>query len=128
RGAAVVRQMNCDRQAFVRQEEFNAQVLAVDSSYHRWLAHSYALQRDPNLVAYWTFERDDQAPDRLVNRAPRTHQHWHGRLGDGANPATAPQWIADRFGRPHAALQFDRLRLTRVTVPAPPQPIGDEGT
>ena len=40
--------------------------------YYKWLAYSYKLRRDPSLVAYYTFERDEQNKTVLENKAVRT--------------------------------------------------------
>jgi concanavalin A-like lectin/glucanase superfamily protein/FecR-like protein len=55
---------------FVRKEEFDARVAAnKGSSYERWLAYSYQLRRDPDLVAYYTFDNLAEAPKCLLNRS-----------------------------------------------------------
>jgi hypothetical protein len=42
---------------FVRPAEFNARLKAAESPYDRWAAYSYQLRRDPDLIAYYTFEK-----------------------------------------------------------------------
>ncbi len=51
--------------SFVRDQELTARVRAREGSrYHEWLAHRYALQRDPALLVFYDFERQgDYVPD-----------------------------------------------------------------
>jgi hypothetical protein len=56
--------------SFVNVEEFDAraEVAAAHepSAHARWLAHSYALRRDPSLIAYYVF---DEGEERVLNLA-----------------------------------------------------------
>jgi len=68
-GAVVAADSNQASQ-FVRQEEFNARVAATTGSrYQRWLAYSYQIRRDPDIVAYYTFDNAAEASQRLLNRS-----------------------------------------------------------
>ncbi len=102
--------------AFVRRDELDAHQLARDgSAYHRWLLASYELSRRDDLLAYYPFDAESRRQDTLLNRAGRTADRLHGRLGDGVDPATRPQWDAGRFPN-KAALLFDPDHLQRVIV------------
>ncbi|MEN6308157.1 MAG: LamG-like jellyroll fold domain-containing protein, partial [Anaerohalosphaeraceae bacterium] len=104
---------------FVRQHEFEARVLAAQGAgYHRWLAYSYQLRRDPNMVAYYTFERDSSNPARLANMATATSEMLDGTLSS-ANKASLPTWEQGRWPQT-TALRFDRAQMQMVEVPSHP--------
>ncbi|MBN2513850.1 MAG: FecR domain-containing protein [Sedimentisphaerales bacterium] len=93
---------------FVRQREFEARTLAAQgSAYHRWLMYSYQLRRDPDMVVYYTFERDSANLGTLVNQAQSSlgalDAHLTGRNGN------KPQWSQGRFSQ-KSALIFDESR------------------
>ncbi len=104
---------------FVRQQEFETKVMALEgSAYHRWLAYSYQLRRDPGLVAYYTFDRDENNPAVLTNMADATAGILNGALGS-ANQTSLPTWVQGRW--PQAmALSFDRRHKQYVEVPSHP--------
>jgi len=101
--------------AFVRAEEFGVHVKASKgSAYHRWLAYSYALRRDPSLVAYYTFERDPADPQRVRNLAGTTGARLDGYLANIPEPQR-PLWTNGRWpGK--SALQFGRTRQHYLVV------------
>ncbi len=83
---------------YVRVKEYRIKRKAVeDSGYYRWLAHSYELQRQPGLVAYYNFERDLDNENVLRNSAAATGGRLDGTLGDGVNEERKPQWAQGRW-------------------------------
>lgn len=102
---------------FVRSEEFDARVNASKgSAYHQWLAYSYALRRDPSLVAYYTFETDPAVPEQVTNLSGVTSGHLNGLLmntPESRNPIrTNGRWPEK------TALQFDRNRQQYLGIPS----------
>ena len=105
------------RYSFVRQDEFTSRVKAQQGdSYYRWLAYSYQLRRDPSLVAYYTFEKDDQFPGILHNNASLTDNILDGSLR-GTNNGLLPGWTSGRWPQ-KTALEFDRSQNHVVAVPS----------
>lgn len=103
-------------QQFVRQEELNSRVAAAAGSrYDRWLAYSYELRRDPDLVAYYTFDKDAASSNRLSNLSAGGSQ-LDGTLG-GDDPGARPTWASGRWGQ-NGALAFAPGHQ-RVEVPSP---------
>jgi len=101
---------------FVQKEEFDARLGArAGSSYQRWLAYSYALRRDPDLVAYYLFDNANQAPDRLLNQSS-FGSALDGALG-GNDPAARPIWTTGRWPQ-KGALEFGGDGNSRVVVPS----------
>lgn len=100
---------------FVRPAEFNARLNAAQSPYDRWMAYSYQLRRDPDLIAYYTFEKDDAHPDKLINQAPLTLGSLDGTLCS-MNHKNKPTWTTGRWPQ-KTALQFDRSQKQLVEVP-----------
>ncbi len=47
---------------------------APATPYARWLAYSNKLRKDPSLLAYYTFDNQAEAPQRLLNRASAFHR------------------------------------------------------
>lgn len=104
---------------FVRQHEFETKVKASEgSAYHRWLTYSYQLRRDPGLVAYYTFQRDQNNPTLLANMADTTSGILHGTLGS-ADKTVLPIWTQGRWPQT-TALSFDRTNRQHVEVPSHP--------
>ena len=102
---------------FVRQNEFNSKILgAKGSAYHRWLAYSYRLRRDPSLVAYYTFQCDQSDPAILTNMANSTAGMLNGALAS-ANQTTLPTWTKGRWPQT-TALSFDRADMQYIEVPS----------
>jgi hypothetical protein len=99
---------------FVRQEEFDARAAAIAGSpYQRWLAYSYQLRRDPNLVAYYTFDNAADAPDRLLNRS-LLGTALDGTMGEDG-PKSKPLWTIGRWPQ-KGALAFVVANFSHVIV------------
>lgn len=99
RGVSLV---EADLSGLVVGAEFDARVTAASgSAYGRWLAHSYTLRRDRDVVAYFVFDASDQEEGRLRNRSMLTSDAAHGQLGNGAEIA-APRWTTGRFEQTRA--------------------------
>jgi len=104
---------------FVRQHEFETNIKASEgSAYHRWLAYSYRLRRDPGLAAYYTFERDKDSSTTLKNMAGVTSGLLDGTLGT-ANQTSLPTWEQGRWPQ-KTALSFDRVNQQFVEIPVHP--------
>ena len=101
-GAAAVTEVPAKPLSFVRDDEFAVRRASQGGSdFHRWLAHTYELRRDPSLAAYYTFDRRPDAPGVLPNRAVSASAGAPGRfdvpLGYQGNAATAPAWVEGRW-------------------------------
>ncbi len=104
---------------FVRKDEFMVNVRAsLGSDYDRWLAYSYKLRRNPNLVAYYTFEQDKSQPDVLKNKAIATEGRLDGTL-HSATGGPLPAWTDGRWPQ-KTALNFNRSDRQIVLVPSDP--------
>jgi hypothetical protein len=120
-GVLKIRPENVDSHQFVRSEEMVLRDQASQgSSYHRWLAYKYAIQRDPSLVVCYRFERDAIHPDELVNGAPLTGDALNGFLGKSEYPESGPTWTDGRWPQT-SALQFDRTKKQFIRVPDHPR-------
>lgn len=91
-----VREVQPDALAFVRQEEFLVRQAAVADAgvdpYQRWLAYSYDLRRDEDVVLYYTFDAADVTGQTLRNSAGgRRSRQYDARF-------TAQHSAPDRFG------------------------------
>ena len=103
---------------FVLGRDFESAWAAGGSeAFKRWRVYSERLGRDSSLIAYYTFDNEAQAPDRLLNRSLAGHS-LDGILGDG-DPAARPQWGAGRFPE-KGALRFHASTSQRVGIPASP--------
>ncbi len=71
---------------------------------------------DPALLAYYAFDNERQAPDRLLNRAAATAGRLDGMLGLPGKPETRPTW-ADGHAPGRRALRFDAQKQQAVIVP-----------
>ena len=101
--------------SFVRSEEFGTKLMAAKGSvYHQWRAFSYALRRDPDLVAYYTFEKDPTAPDLVKNLAETTAGNLNGDF-QGLEDSRKPVWSSGRWSE-KTALQFNRPNQQYVAV------------
>ena len=102
--------------SFVTVGEFDARQGDVQNSgYDRWIAASYALRRDPSLLAYYTFEPDSQSPERLRNLSAI------GTALDGTIEVAAPgvyPTTAGRWPQKHA-LSLGPGRARRVVIADP---------
>ena len=84
------------------------------ASLARWQAYSERLRAEPDLVAYYPFERLPEALDKLVNRS-LAGSSIDGILG-GGDPASRPQWSTGRWpGK--AALTFLPGTTQHVALP-----------
>ena len=88
---------------------------AAGSRYDRWLAYSYELRRDPDVVAYYTFDKQTESPNRLANLSALGSE-LDGTLG-GNDPGAQPTWTSGRWGK-NGALEF-APQHQRVEVPSP---------
>lgn len=105
---------------FVRSEEFDIRLKASQGSgYHRWLAYSLRLRKDPELAVYYTFEKDPGKPDRLINVADSTRGDLNGQLRSARENGQKPAWCEGRWPQKNA-LAFDRSQ--RQYAEAAPDP------
>ncbi|MEN6309446.1 MAG: LamG-like jellyroll fold domain-containing protein [Anaerohalosphaeraceae bacterium] len=105
---------------FIRPDEFDARLKAAEgSAYDRWMAYSYQLRRDPDVIAYYTFEKDPANPDNLINLASSTMGSLKGTLCSLSNK-DKPTWTKGRWPQ-KTALQFDRSQKQQVEVAADPK-------
>jgi hypothetical protein len=117
-GEAAVAEAKPAPLSFVRDDEFEANVAAESgSTYHRWLAYTYRLRRDPALAAFYTFEKHaadaptdgiDAEParaDRVLNRAERSVGEFDLQLGYKKLAPTKPAWAPGRW-KQKGALDF----------------------
>jgi hypothetical protein len=105
---------------FVRSEEFDIKLKASrGSGYHRWLAYSLRLRRDPDLAVYYTFEKDPGSPDILPNVADSTRGDLNGRFCSALENGQKPVWCEGRWPQ-KTALAFDRKQ--KQYVEADPDP------
>ena len=107
---------------FVREDELDINTLAQKNPYYRWKAYNYKLQRDSDLVAHFTFEKENANPNTLINSAPTTTNSINGFLGGATSSKTqitgnAPEWIAGRWPN-KTALAFREGSDSMVVVPA----------
>lgn len=104
---------------FVYEHEFAVRVKGrEESGYHRWLAQSYRLRRNPDLVLYYPFLAADTDEAAAINYAAGTGEAADGTFGGtfGISNFVAPAWDTGRWPQ-KAALRFDRDRRTCVAVP-----------
>lgn len=103
---------------FIYKNEFAIRVKGrEESGYYRWLAHSYALRRDPDLVLYYPLLKEDTSREEAVNYATTTQAAADGAFGGsfGISNFAGPAWTAGRWPQ-KAALQFDRDKRTCLAV------------
>lgn len=102
--------------SFVRTEEFGIYVKASKgSAYHRWLAYSYSLRRDPTLAVYYTFERDSLSPEKVANLATATAGRMECLL-ESIPESQRPVWTRGRWPE-KTGLQFERAFHQYLLVP-----------
>ncbi len=102
---------------FMRSEEFGYAHLAVKGSgYYRWKAYSLRLRRDPDVAAYYTFEKQPFDPMTLYNAALTTEGELDGILAS-LDDDPLPQWQSGRWSEKNA-LAFDRQKRHHVVVSA----------
>lgn len=131
-GAVAVAESKPAPLSFVRDDEFEANVAAENgSSYHRWLAYTYRLRRDPALAAFYTFDKpadtsaadgigadsaDPTRADRVTNRAEQSVGKFDLQRGYKKLDSTKPAWAAGRW-KQKAALDFHRDRRQGAYMP-----------
>jgi len=96
-----------DSEQFVRAGKFE------------WLLYSSQLRDDPSLVAYYTFEKDIAAPNKLKNVAVSTQGRLTGDFYSARRNGQLPKWTAGRWAG-KSALEFDREQDQVVVVPPDP--------
>lgn len=102
---------------FMRSEEFGFHYLAAQgSAYYRWKAYSLQLSRDPDVAAYYTFEKKPDQADVLVNVAESTFGGLNGRLRS-AKGGRLPTWTQGRWPE-KTALAFDRTEHQYIETAA----------
>ena len=103
--------------AFVRDEEFTVRSESdAGSDYHRWLAHTYEVRRDPALAAYYTFHKPAGEKGLLLNRADRTLGQFDFALGYGGIPSSKPTWTKGRWPD-KGALEFNAASRQGLFIP-----------
>ena len=115
--AGRVQQEDSTAPQFVRADEYKARSEADRSRYARWKAYMYALGRDPDVAALFTFEQSDVARGVLANRS-MAGDALNGSLGDGETFAS-PKWMPGRFEQTRA-LKFEYAgghQMRGVVVP-----------
>ncbi len=103
---------------FVRSEEFDVKYTALEgSAYQRWLAYSYQVRRNPDLVLYYPFLKTDAFQNTLSNYAVSGEGTLSGTFGGtfGISNFTDPSWTSGRWPE-KAALQFDRAHRNCVSA------------
>jgi hypothetical protein len=103
---------------WVAKEDFDMLAAAPDpASFGRWRVYSDSLRDNPDLVAYYTFEKSADAPDRLLNQS-HYGSSLDGILG-GGDPAAQPTWTTGRWpGK--GALSFVHGTAEHVALPSSP--------
>ncbi len=99
--------------AFVRPQQFADWNSTHPAGYESWRAYSERLRHDPDLVAYYTFNKAAQSPDRLLNQSSL------GSALDGVltsdKPGVRPAWTTGRWPE-KGALEFSGSDNPRVVV------------
>jgi hypothetical protein len=105
--------------AFIRPGTFDGwNAMPRETPYDRWKAYSERLCKDPDLVAYYTFDEDTAVPEHLTNRAS-SGDALVGLLGGTAANREYPVWTTGRWPQ-KGALAFGRNSHQRVEVPVSP--------
>jgi hypothetical protein len=117
-----LKQIKYEKTKFVYKNEFDTKIRAMEGSdYHRWLAYSYQLRRDPDMVLYYPFLKTEESQSFVTNVAANTGNTLNGNFGGafGISSFAAPSWTAGRWSD-KAALRFERDKRTCVAVPESP--------
>jgi hypothetical protein len=103
---------------FVRASELISRAAAGENTaLQRWQSFSQTLRQDPDLVAYYTFDNQNDSPDKLINRSQATTGRHDGVLGIPGVADSAPRWSQGRWpGK--GSLEFGRSNTTVVTLPS----------
>ncbi len=85
------------------------------SAYHRWLHYSNELCKDPSLIAYYTFDNEQQSPAKLINCSKRTQGRLDGILQSNSMTKNLPTWVKGRW-EGKGALRFQSQSQQSVSV------------
>jgi hypothetical protein len=103
--------------AFVRYQELADRAAdGGNAGFNRWRAFSQTLRQDPDLVAYYTFEKDQNQPTKLVNQSLRTLSQHDGVLGVPGVDGSIPSWSTGRWPQ-KGALLFGEQTNNVVRIP-----------
>lgn len=117
-GDPQIRTMEAARPTFIGRNDFDTHVLAESGSrYHRAMAFSHELRRDPALLAYYTFDADSMDQDRVRNVALTTAGRLDG-IVTGAQPTARPVVMPGRFEQSRA-LNFTPIGNLAAWVEVP---------
>jgi ferric-dicitrate binding protein FerR (iron transport regulator) len=116
---ATIASIGLNDSTFVRPKQFDQWAKAGDAGpLARWKAFSERFRRDPDLIAYYTFDKNDQTPEKLVNQSS-VGESLDGLLGGQEGEAPQPTWGDGRWpGK--GALFFSSLTPQYVQVPSSP--------
>jgi hypothetical protein len=112
-----------EKTKFVYKNEFDTRIKAKEgSSYYRWLAYSYQLRRDSDLVLYYPFSKSQEQQSFITNAAAATENTLQGNFGGtfGISNFVAPSWTEGRWPD-KSALRFEREKRTCIAVPDCPE-------
>ena len=99
---------------FIRKDEFDTKVMAANgSAYHRWKDYSYQLSNRKDLIAYYTFDRNND--NILINHSAATRDSYTGSLESSAEPEVCPKWVQGRWSQ-KTALSFVRSSKQYVKI------------
>jgi hypothetical protein len=102
---------------YIRYDELKDRAAAGgNSALPRWRAFSDTIRRDPDLTAYYTFEKQSDAPRKLINQAMATAGQHDGSFGIRDIAGSDPVWSRGRWGK--GALQFGNHGATAIAIPA----------
>jgi hypothetical protein len=102
---------------FVRSAEIKSRAAAGgDAALKRWQSFSQLVSQDADTVAYYTFDRSEQSPAKLLNRSVATAGKYDGAFGIPEVANSNPQWSQGRWGK--SALRFGAKGPTAVVIPA----------
>jgi len=103
--------------AFVRLQQFDDwKAMSHSTPYERWAAYSERLRSDPDLVAYYTFDKSDGSPGRLLNQGA-SGAALDGALGGSGTVGDLPKWTVGRWPE-KGALSFAAWSHQRIDIPA----------
>lgn len=103
--------------AFMRSQELNDRAaIGGNVGMARWRAFSETLRHDPDLVGYYTFDNQDQAPQKLINRSFLTAGKHDAELGIPGVPDSMPEWSGGRWPE-KAAILFGKSPDTVIRIP-----------
>ncbi len=112
-----ITEVSANTTTFVRPQQFD-DWKANGTPYQRWKAYSERLRSNPDLVAYYTFDKSDAAPERLLNRVSTTGTALDAELHGIDRIHERPRWTEGRWPQ-KGALAFDRDSHEFVTMKAP---------